>query len=283
MTLPSDAPVTTQPEPKKASGKVKDSRIAYWKTCQFCHHSFEHLEQHLRAKRSKCSRDPEGQPWSAAQIKGLVNTSKKTMETNQKSKQYYSAIKLKTAIREAGTLHKLSTTLFELTGVFFDTTEVEDCKVLLQYSQKPSESAAPSPMPQSAASADHELAVPPKQIARPTQKRPVRASQSAAIVDSQDVAAPSPTPQSAASVDHEPAVPPKQIARPTKKRPVRASRSAAIVDSPDVDDAQDLEKETRMGKRLRTVPRRPDAFWRNYFPTRCGQESTSPIKPASDT
>jgi hypothetical protein len=189
---PSSTSLTTLPAP--GNSKIKDSKIVYWKTCQFCHHSFEHLEQHLKAKKSKCSRDPEGQPWSAAQIKGLVNTSKKTMETNQKSKQYYSGIRLKMAIREAGTLHKLSIILFEQTGTFYDMTEVEDCNVLLQYSQKPSAapSAAPLPMPQSEASADHELAVPPKHsdvppIARPTQKTPVRASRSAAIVDSPDV------------------------------------------------------------------------------------------------
>ena len=46
---PSSTSLTTLPAPG-------DSKIVYWKTCQFCHHSFENLEQHLRAKKSKCSR-----------------------------------------------------------------------------------------------------------------------------------------------------------------------------------------------------------------------------------
>ena len=146
--LTAEAPVMTLLEPENAAGKAKanrDPKIVYWKTCQFCHHSFEYLEKHLAAKKSECGKDPQGQPWSAAQIKGLVNISKQTMETNQKSKQYYSAFRLKAAIREAGTLHKLCISLFELTGVFFDTTEVEDCKVLLQ--DKPATTSGNIPAP----------------------------------------------------------------------------------------------------------------------------------------
>ncbi|XP_065564007.1 uncharacterized protein LOC136029496 isoform X2 [Artemia franciscana] len=127
-TKSSRAPPANKDSMAVSRKKKKKSR-AFWKMCPFCHRSFEYLEKHLLAKKGACGKKPNGESWTAAEVKEMHEKAKDELEEKTRDKSYFSASQVKAALIESKTLHKFCRALTEMTGLYFDTMNVRDCSL----------------------------------------------------------------------------------------------------------------------------------------------------------
>ncbi|KAK2707298.1 hypothetical protein QYM36_015105 [Artemia franciscana] len=98
----------------------------FFTICRFCHRSFYKLDKHFLAKKGSCSKNPNGEYWSAKEAKDLHELAKDEVAERLQNKSYFLASQVSSLMEENKTLHSFCKALSAMTGIYFDPLNLPD-------------------------------------------------------------------------------------------------------------------------------------------------------------